>query len=148
MDKEKYTISVTKASELLNCSKQTIYRKVREDKLRAIKKDSPYGEMIFIHQEDINQAVITKEVIDVQEVNQSLPLESLLGGLKEVFQLAIEEHTQELMKDNRKLVNGLVKQNLNLSQQISQLNRENEEIKRQNKEIMKALVQLKRERKV
>jgi len=143
MNENKYTITVAKASKLLDCSKQTIYRKVREGKLRSIKKDSPYGEMIFIHQEDINVAHTTKDIIEVKEVNQPIQIGKLLGGLREVFNSAIEDHTNKINKHNSKLINQLVKQNLNLSRQVSELSAENNDLQQQNKVIMKTLLDIK-----
>jgi cell shape-determining protein MreC len=161
LSKEKiYTISVKKASELLDLSSKSIYRKCRDGTLDAKKINTKYGKQWMMSKEDpafkqkaqmVEEVIEAKETMSKQEIQQAVievlkannqALNERLDNFEDTFIQKIENNITEQTSEQVKkavllLFKEQQKENKALKQEIKLIKEELE--KNQEKRDMKLI---------
>lgn len=88
---EEYTIK--QAAEILEVSNSTIRRRIKSGKIKAKKKEGPYGDQYYIPETEFNQAVAEKQVIEIKEIGKPISAEIIINQVLE----GIEEKNRDLI---------------------------------------------------
>ena len=144
--KEYFTVK--EAASALDVSRMTIYRKLKSDDLKGVKKKNSYNIGQWYIEKDSIKELKTIKNNDV--IDTTIDSEELLDNLFDIYKdntnnlkKELKKELEEIKQKNQHLINQLVKQNLNLSKQVADLSNENQKIAKQNQIIMKNLIKIK-----
>ena len=98
---EEYTITVEKAAEILNCSKKTVYRKLRSGDLNGKKLEVKTGLKWFISSDALDKAIMETEVIDIAEVEKEISLEEFENKFQKMLHTVSEEVRNVIQEENQ-----------------------------------------------
>lgn len=114
MSDEKYKITVAEAAEILDCSKRTVYRKLRSGKLDGKKLEVKKGLKWFINKNDLDRAISEKEIVEVSEVEKKVTIQEFEDKFRKIVREEIEnvvenkeeskDSKEDLKKDLQKIV--------------------------------------------
>src|SRR5665648_253 len=101
-------LTIEQVAELMNCSKDTIRRKIKKGEITAIKRtDGPYGDQYFINENDLNIAMEIHEVIPV-EMNLSVQdFTKALDSILAKHMAPMQQELATLSNGNRALIDEL-----------------------------------------
>lgn len=124
-DKKEYTIK--EVAEILDISKSTVRRRIKDNELKATKRKTRYGQQYFIPASEINQAIRERSIVNIKEVNKPISQEDLMNELVE----AVNSQNKELIGKVMENINQVQEQNTYLKQQIYKLTEEVKKLKKE-----------------
>jgi len=116
-------LTIEQVAELMNCSKDTIRRKIKKGDIPAVKRtDGPYGDQYFINENDLNIAMEIHEVIPVE---RNLSVQDFAKALDSI----LEKHMAPMQQEFATLSNG----NRALIEELQALKQDQQKIEKENK---------------
>lgn len=132
---KEYTIQET--AEILEISKSTVRRRIKSGKLKAELKPGPYGKQYYIPENELDQAVTDKEVMDIKEVSQPIDKEKFLSELTDAIG---DDLSGEIEKVEDNLKETIKQENKGLKKDIQRLTRQLKKLKeQQNKSLLEKI---------
>ena len=124
MAKKEYTIK--QASEALDVSPTTVRRRIKSGKINAEKRTTEYGPTYFIPAEEIDQAIMEKDVVEVTQPVDVEDLEDTLLKAIDRKNKAVAEEVMDKVENNFKRQNKAIK---DLTNKVDELNNEIKQLK-------------------
>jgi len=116
-------LTIEQVAELMNCSKDTVRRKIKKGEITAVKRtDGPYGDQYFINENDLNIAMEIHEVIPVE---RNLSVQDFAKALDSI----LEKHIAPMQQELATLSNG----NRALIDELQALKQDQQKIEKENK---------------
>jgi len=116
-------LTIEQVAQLMNCSKDTVRRKIKKGEITAVKRtDGPYGDQYFINENDLNIAMEIHEVIPVE---RNLSVQDFAKALDSI----LEKHIAPMQQELATLSNG----NRALIDELQALKQDQQKIERENK---------------
>jgi excisionase family DNA binding protein len=101
-------LTIDQVAELMNCSKDTIRRKIKKGEITAIKRtDGPYGDQYFINENDLNIAMEIHEVIPVERNLSVQDFAKVLDSILAKHMAPMQQELATLSNGNRALIDEL-----------------------------------------
>lgn len=116
-------LTIEQVAELMNCSKDTVRRKIKKGEITAVKRtDGPYGDQYFINENDLNIAMEIHEVIPVE---RNLSVQDFTKALDSI----LAKHMAPMQQELATLSNG----NRALIDELQALKQDQQKIEKENK---------------
>jgi len=116
-------LTIEQVAQLMNCSKDTVRRKIKKGEITAVKRtDGPYGDQYFINENDLNIAMEIHEVIPVE---RNLSVQDFAKALDRI----LEKHMAPMQQELATLSNG----NRALIDELQTLKQDQQKIEKENK---------------
>lgn len=101
-------LTIEQVAQLMNCSKDTVRRKIKKGEITAVKRtDGPYGDQYFINENDLNIAMEIHEVIPVERNLSVQDFATALDRILEKHMVPMQQELATLSNGNRALIDEL-----------------------------------------
>ena len=131
-EETKYTITVKEAMDILDVSRKTIYRRLRDGELDGKKVVINDTRKWLISEDSVYDNKVINETVKLDEVDKSINKEQLMNDLSQLV-TAINGQNRELIEDSMQEVNDKIAEHNELIKKKNELLQK--QIEQQNKRI-------------